>query len=356
MSTFEILKEGETIFSNPSALDIDYVPKLLPHRENQQKYVATCIKPLLIGMNGKNLIVKGTSGIGKTASIRRILMDLEEETDAVKPIYINCWTKNTSYKIATEICAQLGYKFTFNMSTDDINKKLEELFSKLGAIVFVFDEIDKMAEYDFLYFLLEASIKKTIVLITSDLGWSASLDSRILSRLMPDSVTFEPYTPSEVADILKERIKYAFYQGVWSEDAFVKIAGHSSRFNDIRVGIALLKSAGLSAEEDSSRRVLLKHAESAICRIDEIKVKTSSDLTEDEKQLLELVKENNNCMLTELFDLYQRRGGDKTDRTFRRKLAALARRGLLELESVTDKQGQGTRVLYKGVTKTLSDF
>lgn len=352
-----ILREGETLFSNPGALDIDYVPKLLPHRENQQKYVALCIKPLLVGMNGKNLLIKGTSGIGKTASVRRILYDLEEETDAVKPIYINCWTKNTTYKILTEVCHQLGYKFlTYNQSTEEITAKLDDLFSKFSGLVFVFDEIDRAEDYDFLYLLLEKQVKKTIVLITSDLAWSASLDSRILSRLMPDSVTFEAYTPAETTDILRERMKYAFYQGVWEEEAFNKLSAHSSEFKDIRVGVSLLKSAGLLAEEDSSRKVLLKHVDAAIERISDIKIKKSSDLTEEENELLSLCRDNDGRLIGELFALYQSTGGDKTDRTFRRKLEKLARKGLVDLEIVTDQRGQGTRVVYKGTVKTLNDF
>ena len=162
----DVLSDSETIFSNAAALDPDFVPKLLPHRENQQKYVATCIKPLFSGRSGRNLIVKGTSGIGKTACVKRVLIDLEEETDKIKAVYVNCWNKNTTYKLITEISHKLGYKFTHNMSTDELNRKLEELFKQHEGLVFVFDEIDKVDDYDFLYFLLEVPTKKAIIMIS----------------------------------------------------------------------------------------------------------------------------------------------------------------------------------------------
>jgi len=350
----DVLASSETIFSNAAALDPDFVPKLLPHRENQQKYVATCIKPLFSQRNGRNLIVKGTSGIGKTASVRRVLIDLEEETDKIKPIYLNCWTKNTTYKIITEISHQLGYKFTHNMSTDEINRKLAELFKQYEGLVFVFDEADKIDEDDFLYFLLEDTSKKTIILITSDFGWSLELDSRIVSRLMPDSITFDSYSAEETANILRERIKYAFYQDVWSEAAFSRLARHAAKFRDVRVGIMLLKSAGDAAENESSKQVLLAHAEQAIEHTDEIKVKASSELTEEEKQILNICQENTGSLLSDLYSMYKTGGGDKSDRTFRRKLARLASRALVDIQPLAS--GQGNKVTYRGFPKTLDEF
>ena len=86
-----ILKDEESLFTNELALDFDYLPEIIPHRENEQQYIATCIKPLFQERNGKNLIITGKPGIGKTAAIRFIFQELEKETDNIIPIYINCW-------------------------------------------------------------------------------------------------------------------------------------------------------------------------------------------------------------------------------------------------------------------------
>jgi Cdc6-like AAA superfamily ATPase len=120
MSIFkDMLGSGETLFKNPVALDYDYVPKLIPYRENEQHRIATCIKPLFQERNGRNLIIFGSPGVGKTVACRHVLSDLGEQTDEVLPLYINCWSKNTSYKIAIELCEQLGYKLTHNKKTDE---------------------------------------------------------------------------------------------------------------------------------------------------------------------------------------------------------------------------------------------
>ena len=114
----DLLKDSESIFKNPVALDYDYHPKLVPYRENEQHYMANCIKPLLQNRNGKNLFIFGKPGIGKTIATRHVLKDLEENSDEVQQIYINCWKKDTPYKIVLEICDQIGYKWIQQKKTD----------------------------------------------------------------------------------------------------------------------------------------------------------------------------------------------------------------------------------------------
>ena len=103
----KILKEEESLFLNPQFLDYDYQPKVVPCRESQQSHVAACIKPLLQRRTGKNLIVLGTPGVGKTVSLRHVLNELKEDySNEIFCIYINCWKKDTSFKVISEICSQ----------------------------------------------------------------------------------------------------------------------------------------------------------------------------------------------------------------------------------------------------------
>ena len=99
MSLFkDILQSNETLFQNETALDYDYLPKEIKYRETQQHYIAECIKPLLQKRNGRNIIITGQPGIGKTAAIRSVLRDLANETDNIYQIYINCWKKDSFFK------------------------------------------------------------------------------------------------------------------------------------------------------------------------------------------------------------------------------------------------------------------
>ncbi len=162
----DMLKSNETLFKNEMALDYDFLPKILPFREEQQRHIAGCIKPLLMGKNGKNLFVYGAPGIGKTAATRAVLRELENEQEEVVPIYINCWQKNTSYKIILEICDIVGYKFTHNKRTDELFDIVKGILNK-KAVVFAFDEVDKLEDTNFIYMILEEVYKKTMLLITN---------------------------------------------------------------------------------------------------------------------------------------------------------------------------------------------
>ena len=120
MSLFkDVLKESSTILKDPIPLDIDYVPKLVPYRENEQKYIATCIKPLFQKRNGKNVFITGSPGIGKTVAVKHILTELNQETDEIKTIYVNCWKSDSIYKIALDICEQIGFKFIHNRDSSE---------------------------------------------------------------------------------------------------------------------------------------------------------------------------------------------------------------------------------------------
>ena len=121
MSLFkDMLKSGESLFRDTIFLSYDFQPKILTARENEQQRFAVAIKPLLQGHNGRNLFVYGAPGIGKTTACKHVLRELEEETDEVTTIYINCWKENTTYKIYQKICEEIGYKFLQNKNTNEL--------------------------------------------------------------------------------------------------------------------------------------------------------------------------------------------------------------------------------------------
>jgi len=136
MGVFDnILSGNESLFINEIALDFDYLPKEIRFRENEQKYISECIRPLFNKRNGRNLFVYGVQGIGKSASIKAILRELEEKTDDIYPIYINCWKFDTSFKVICEICSQIGYKWTHNKRTEELIDSCCSLLNDLEARV-----------------------------------------------------------------------------------------------------------------------------------------------------------------------------------------------------------------------------
>ncbi|MBI4016294.1 MAG: AAA family ATPase [Candidatus Aenigmarchaeota archaeon] len=348
MSLFnEMLGAGESLFKQEDALDPEYLPKLLPYRELQQKQIASAIKPLFSDRNGRNLFVFGSPGIGKTAAARWVLRDLEETTDEVLQLFINCWQKNSTYKIMLEICSLLDYKFTQNKNTDELFNVIKNMVNKKSA-VFVFDEIDKVEDLDFLYAILNDIEKKTVVLITNYKNWIASLEDRIKSRLLPETLEFKSYTKEETKEILKQRIGFAFVPGVWAQDAFELVASRAGEIHDVRAGLFLLRQAGLAAEEAGQKRIALSHAQKSIEKLSTYETEKTPDLESDEKLVLELVKSNSGKKIGELFELYTKQGGTGTYKTFQRRIEKLEKGGMItSSRTFGGKEGNTTVITYQ---------
>ncbi|MFC1755029.1 Cdc6/Cdc18 family protein [Thermoproteota archaeon] len=351
----DMLRGDESLFLNENALDYEFLPKILPYRESEQRYLATCIKPLLQSRNGKNLFVFGAPGIGKTAAMKFVFRDLEEETDDVVPIYINCWQKNTTYKIMLELCDILGVKFTHNKRTDELFAIVKQILNKKTA-VFAFDEVDKLEDYDFLYSILEEIYKKSVFLITNHEEWLDELDQRIKSRLLPEKVQFKQYNAVETKGIMKQRLDYAFVSGVWEDAAFEEAAIKAAAFGDIRTGLYLLREAGNSAESHSSRKVLKKHVEEALSKMADFSTKNSDELEDETKVILDLVKENTGQRIGDLFKMYQKKGGKSVYKTFQRKIRKLADNRFISVEKVTGGTEGTTTIVHAETTKSLNDF
>ncbi len=351
----DMLKSGESLFKNLDALDFEFVPKLLPYRENQHKYIATCINPLLEGRNGKNLFIFGAPGIGKTAATKLVLKQLEDHTDDVVPIYINCWQKNTTYKIIVGMCDILGYKFTQNKKTEELFRIVKERLNK-KAVVFAFDEIDKVEDLGFLYSILEEIYKKTILLITNYREKLDEFDERIKSRLLPELLEFRQYNREETAGILNERKKIAFVAGVWDKEAMEVVAAKTADVKDIRCGLYLLRAAGSIAEDESSKMIMVNHAKAAIEKLPEFTIKDKEELDEESSNVLEIVKSNSGKKIGELFKIYQEKGGKATYKTFQRKIAKLNENRFISVEKITGgKEGTTTIVSYEK-EKNLTEF
>lgn len=350
MSLFDrVLGSNETLIKNDDALSYEFLPKLIPFRDQEQKYMASCIKPLFTGRSGRNLLIHGAPGIGKTAATKHVLRDLEEQTDEIEVIFINCWQKNTTYKILLEICDIIGYRFTQNKKTTELFKIIATIINKKSAVL-VFDEIDKAEDLDFLYYALEEIQKKAIFLITNYKAWMLDLDERIKSRLVPELIEFKEYNLHETTDILKERIKYAFHPETYEENSLNKIYQKAYELKDIRSGLFLLRESALIAEDEASKKITKKHVEEALKKLDDFTIK-NIDLLEQETQIIyNLVKELSGSKIGDLYEEYKKRGGGSSYKTFQRKITKLEEDKFI---STTKKTGLGgnTTIVEKKLTE-----
>ncbi|MBD3361666.1 AAA family ATPase [Candidatus Woesearchaeota archaeon] len=353
MSMFkDMLGAEERLITNEYALDYEFIPKLLPFREEKQKQIVNSIKPLLSERNGRNLFVYGAPGIGKTAAARWVLRDLEENTEGVIPIYVNCWQKNTSYKIFLDICEQMGYKFLQNKKTTELFRIIQkDLNTKAAA--FIFDEIDKIEDFEFLYTLLNEIYHKSIILITNHKEILTDMEERIKSRLMPESLEFKPYNADETYEIIKQRARLAIVEGALTEEALGLIVDSATQKQDIRTGIHLLRESTRIAEDESSKKINIRHAEKAITKLEDFQIKKSSDLEEDTRFILSAIKENSEKKIGDIFNEYKQKGGVSAYKTFQRKVEKLNKLGFITANKVCDKNGNTTIL---SASKKLTEF
>ncbi len=256
-----------SLLMNPAVLEQTFLPRLLPYREEQHKYLAECIKPLMEGRSGMNLLITGGVGIGKTACVRYILRMLREETDNILPIYVNCWKRDTTPKIINDIADQMDVKTAEKISSDEMLNILVGKFSKYDGVVFAFDEIDKVTDFDFLYRIAEDVPRKAIFMITNINEWISKLDRRLMSRVTPDRVEFKTYKFEEIRGILYERQKAAFAPGAWDYNAFEEIIKKTHSLGDIRSGLFLMKAAGEVATARNAPKIVMEDVAKALSKL-----------------------------------------------------------------------------------------
>lgn len=345
-----LLSGGESVFLNEVALDFDYVPKIFKYRDNQQKYIAECIRPLLNNRDGRNLFITGTQGIGKSACLKVVLRELEEKYD-INCVYINCWKFDTTFKIISEICSLIGYNWVHNKRTDELIEAAVKILNKNGAVI-ILDEVDKLSENEIIYSLLEELNRKCLILITNEREFLVNLDMRIKSRLRAELLEFKPYNLNETEGILKQRLDFAFVKDIFDDEGFKKIVEKTFNLEDVRTGLFLMKESGERAESDSSRKILLRHVDESLKNLDKFILKDKFE--SDDKDILELIKNNSGKSCVELFEIYQKNNGDKGYRTFCRRIKELEKAGLISTKEVM-KGGKTTIVEY-GVVKKLEEF
>jgi archaeal cell division control protein 6 len=353
----DILKDGESLFINELALSYEFIPKLVPYREMQQKRIAACIAPMFANRSGRNIVVYGPPGVGKTVAVKHIRNEMEEKTDRIIPIYVNCWSKNTSYKVILAMCEEIEYRFTHNKKTDELFDIVANRLNKFST-VFIFDEIDKADDLDFLYMILQKIHNKAVILLTNYKDVIADMDVRIRSRLVPELLEFKPYNLDETRGILKQRIELAFVPKIWQTKAFESIVQKTYDLHDIRTGLYLLKESALQAEEQSQKVITEQNVGAALAKLEDFKIKSTDDLADETKKILELSKKNSPIKIGELYKLYEQESpGTMSYKTFTRKIAKLEEGKFIVVEKTEGgAQGNTSIISYNTQVKTLDDF
>jgi len=301
----EFMEKKTLMFKDRNALTSDFTPDNITHRDKEINTLASILAPALKGGKPSNVFIYGMTGTGKTMITRYVGNELEKMSNQgmnqVKIIYINCKMKKTAdteYRLLAELSRILGQEVPITgLPTEQVYKIFFNILDSTNwVVIIILDEIDSLVNKmgdDFLYNFtrINQELKKSrvsIIGITNDLHFIDILDPRVKSSLSEEEILFPPYNAVELQDILKQRIILGFSPDVISEEVIPKCAALAAQeHGDARRALDLLRVAGEIAERQGDSKIIEKHVDSALEKIDYDRIMESvKSLPKQTKSLL----------------------------------------------------------------------
>ncbi len=282
-NVFERFLKSTRIFRDREVLRHDYVPETLPHREEQIHCLGEIVAPVLKNSRCSNVFIYGKTGTGKTAATKYVLNKLSlkagEVGAPVEVCYVNCRLAGTEYRIFSSLCNALGVKVPFTgLAVGEVFDRFKGgLDSRKILFIVVLDEIDALIKDRGDVLLYELTrINETLrhsrasmVGISNDLRFKEFLDPRVLSSLSEEEIVFRPYDAAELQDILWERARLAFFEGVLLEGTVGLCAAlAAAEHGDARRALDLLRVSGELAEREGATYITEDHVRQAEKRIE----------------------------------------------------------------------------------------
>ena len=329
MGLFDI---ENTLIADESMLLEEYVPEEMTHRDGQKQEVANALKPATVGRSISNVFLYGDTGVGKTSLTRWMFRELEKHASTrVKTVYINCWRRQTSHSILTEVLLKLGVFTNLKQPTNELVDSLEKHCEKNSvSLVIALDEVDQLNDEELLYTLSRGGYG--LVLISNDAYVFMDSDARIKSSLNLRSVEFPKYSASETTDILRRRCSAALIPGA-VKDELLSVIAHKAK-GDARVGLDMLKRAVLVAEEKGKAKVELEDVmksvgEEQFLRRDRILPK----LNGDQRILFDIVENSEGISTSSRYEKYCAVAATPIkERTYRKYMESLVKQKIIVAE------------------------
>ena len=349
-----MLSWDESVFRNEHVFEIDYVPETFHHRESQMETLKYALKPAVRGSRPLNVMAQGPPGTGKTTAVHILFDELRAQTD-VQAVRVNCQVNSTRYAVFSRLfegvfdyeppSSGISFKKLFSQVTDKLVEEDEVLVVALDDVNYLFYESEAS---DTLYSMLRAheeqgGAKIGVILISSDLELNIieSLDGRVQSVFRPEDTYFNKYGEAEIVDILQERVERGFHDDVLDTPVLDEVAELTAeQGGDLRVGIDLLRRAGLKAEMRASKTVELQDVEAAYEKSKYVHLsRRLQELSDSETRLVEVIAEHDGEQAGDIYDAFN----DRTDLGYTRYseiINKLDQLGVIDA-SYTDVEGRG---------------
>ncbi|MFA4855645.1 MAG: AAA family ATPase [archaeon] len=357
--------KANELFRDERFLYPEFVPERMPFRDAEIDALVFSLQPVLQGKKPQNVFVCGKSGTGKTATVKFVLNELQQYSDRAKGLYVNCFQLSTRHSILTQIANFLGDATPRRgIATDEAFSKMLEAMKHASFIpVVVLDEADQLLHdkeasklfYDLLRVVEYGKGRFGLIFISNVPDFVSMLDERVKSSLSEQTISFEPYSPQQLKEILNQRVQYAFQSNALDAETVNVAAAHAAKLGgDARIAIECLLRAGREAEKENAEKVSVQHLRKIFSEVDSRALQKAADfLTPDEKLILSLVPANSPIASGDLFGKYEKASKEPlTQRRFRTLISGLEKKNLVNAEIAMKEPRGRTRMISLAFPKT----
>ncbi len=325
---FEDYLKRKSLFKDKHSLQLYYTLEQIFHREDQIKQTANILAPALREEKPSNVFIYGKTGTGKTLTAKYVTKQLKETAQKqkipIKIIYVNCKLKklaDTEYRLIAQLLREYGEEIPITgLPTDEVyNIFFQTIEKEKHTLILILDEIDQLVGKtgdELLYNLtrINSELKNaqiTLVGISNDLVFTDILDPRVKSSLSEEEIIFPPYNAMQIQNILQQRAKKAFTEGILEEGLIEKCAAYAAReHGDARRAIELLRVAAEITERAQEQKILITDLDKAEKKIEKDRI--VDIVTTQPKQhkivlfsTLKLCEEKKAIFTGEIYNLYE---------------------------------------------------
>ncbi|MXR20325.1 Cdc6/Cdc18 family protein [Halobacterium bonnevillei] len=329
------------MITDARALQPDFVPTELHHREGEIDALTTTLRPIADGFKGDDAFIFGPSGAGKTTIARYVVDLLQQENLDTTTGYVNAMSNSTRADALYALVRDAGLAYDLRKEGSHASRFLSRIKDVDGQFIAIVDEVHVLEDYDTLQSLWELPNVTLLMVCLDEEELFAEFDQQLQSRFgSARKVRLDRYGTDEMTSILRGRVKAGLRPGTIDEATLAYIADLAA--GDARAGIALLRSAvdrALVDERDEITQALVDETE-ADARAD-MEAHRVRELDTDKRLLYELVQEAGELGAGTLHARYEDRAQDPVARSTRRKyLGRLSEYGLI------DERGAGRGKQY----------
>ncbi|MFX0095310.1 MAG: Cdc6/Cdc18 family protein [Candidatus Hodarchaeota archaeon] len=266
---------SESLFQDEYVFSPNYLPDILPHRENELRILASYFRTVFRHPEFSTVVsISGFGrGIGKTALSKVFGKTFEEAARKVhknlKYVHMNCRNLNKPQLILTQILGLLIPYFPIRgFSVPELLRMLQESLSKKQlTLILALDDIEALLKerggYELVYNLVNLnnnSVKGSYgvsVIAISNTPRVADLLEEISSRFSQNKVELNPYSSYELKTILWERTMLGIGREKVQVNLIPEIAAFTAGRGSAREAIDLLWLAAKRADYNKSKMVMI---------------------------------------------------------------------------------------------------